>query len=621
MAGMADPNAAVELSLDRANRLILGGAGSTLEILKEADTLLSKRLQGVAKRNGGLSSRYTEAHAQLYREQIRMVTSYLQERMRGKTDEQARAAIAVAVQQTVNLATLLEERFTGIARPLALHSQANQDAIIKGTNASRIRQNAASWERYGAAMTRKFETILRVGAIAGLPQSTLISHMVEAGKAKGITAESLHQATPGWFPDPTGYVRECYWAERIVRTETANALNEASLNTMTEMRNTDFPDMQKKILAHFDVRTAPDSVAVHGQIRAIDGYFRDGAGREYLRPPGRPNDRETVIPWRPHWAEMDSTEQPKAEEVREAVEKIQGKEAAKARAKSLRTERAEQRKARRTALAEQVSARAAAIKQQREERKAPAELGGILDAFTPHNAAFNLEALARLLDQIPETLTAEHAARLIAATGANVPVELAMKHPRLVAAIQKIDVQDYNYNWVSQSVAQFAKLDPKLVQRTVHRGTLPWKGAYFGLKELPSLDELGYLRGVTPRGWDSGTTWDKVGGCANPQQIAVAVGGRSGSTSTPLHEFGHVIGKRTIHQGFSLDESPEMAAHHRRMHPRLQPYLQQGGPGGTAGMSETFAESIADFHMLPKEQFVATYDQEYYQWLRKVLKM
>jgi hypothetical protein len=96
------------------------------------------------------------------------------------------------------------------------------------------------------------------------------------------------------------------WAERIVRTETAAAYNGARMLAIREASK-EWPDVKKKILATFDKRTAYDSVAVHGQVRDLNDSFIDGAGRMYLQPPARPNDREIVIPWRPAWREMAHT--------------------------------------------------------------------------------------------------------------------------------------------------------------------------------------------------------------------------------------------------------------------------------------------------------------------------
>lgn len=321
---MLGANAAVELTLDRARRLVMSGKGNVLSILQEADRELAKRLERIAKGTGGLQGRYTEAHAQVYQQQIRLVMDYVQQKMLGLTDDQAREAIRFGVKATVDLAQRLEQHFTGITQPLALQSQQMQDEIVRGTGASRIRQVQSSWERYGDVVTKDFERVMRVGQLMGATQHEVISRLVEAGGRRGVTAQGLHEQTPGSFPEPTSLVSRRYWAERIVRTETSHSLNAANLATMNGMRNTDFPDMQKKILAHFDNRTAPDSVAVHGQVRPMDGYFMDGAGRQYLHPPGRPNDRETVVPWRPHWGSLEATDPPPPAEQAEAQAEASG---------------------------------------------------------------------------------------------------------------------------------------------------------------------------------------------------------------------------------------------------------------------------------------------------------
>lgn len=59
----------------------------------------------------------------------------------------------------------------------------------------------------------------------------------------------------------------------------------------------DASDLKKSAIATFDARTSYDSYPVHGQVRELDEMFEDGAGRRYLHPPGRPNDREKEIPW------------------------------------------------------------------------------------------------------------------------------------------------------------------------------------------------------------------------------------------------------------------------------------------------------------------------------------
>lgn len=647
MAGLADPNAAIELTLDRAKRLILGGHGSTLQILEKADAELTKRLYSIAKKNGGPTGKYTEAHAQLYREQIRLVMAYAKERLQGLSDEQAREAIAESVRSTVKLATMLEERFTGITRPLALHSQAMQDEVTRGTGASLIRQREASWTRYGAALTREFETALRVGQLAGLTHHEMISKLVKAGSVEGVDAASLNAKWPRHFPEPTGFVNQTYWAERIVRTETAYAYNAAGMNTIQTFKNTDFPDMQKKILAHFDIRTAPDSVAVHGQVRPLDGYFVDGAGRHYRHPPGRPNDRETVIPWRAHWAELDATEQPPEEDVAKALESISGKEAAREKLKSLAQERREQAQKRLEGIRiEQEQARLAKLqqvqlrKQRAQERAArraqelqasrkpqqskqedALQLRELYETFVRFGRA-DVKTQREMFERIPLELDRASAIKLLDAVGSRVPVGVAMRHPRLVAALmQRFEVTEWEDLRVQKSVADLALMDPRLVHRVVNSGGWKFDGVYIGARRLPELDDLKSLRDMQPRGWGPGDTWNEVGGAGSALQVAVSVSGKSGSASTVLHEFGHAIGRRLFDDAGRFVESSERFREiHKRLYSELYSYFQQGGPGGKAGMQELFAEGVAAYHAYSKDKFMRIYNEEFFQWLTTVLE-
>jgi len=91
---------------------------------------------------------------------------------------------------------------------------------------------------------------------------------------------------------------ERWRAERIVRTELMSAYNAAKQATLVEARDSGIaPDVRKTCIVTYDNRTAPDSYPLEGQVRDLDELFLDGAGRTYLHPPGRPNDREVEVPW------------------------------------------------------------------------------------------------------------------------------------------------------------------------------------------------------------------------------------------------------------------------------------------------------------------------------------
>ncbi len=310
---------AVHESLRRAQQIWSSGIGTTLGVLKEADANLSAQLHAIVAKHGGPSGTFTEASAQVYRKQINLATEYLEKRLTGVTHATAMKALKTSVADTVHLARTFEHKFTGITRPLALESQQMQDEAIRGPGASLLRRHTSSWNRYGKAMTADFERVLRTSSLEGLTHHQTVSRLVEAGKLGGHNAASLHANEPGYFPEPTSYVKRRYWAERIVRTENQHALNAGALQAMNVTRGTEFPDLQKKILAIMDNRTAPDSIAVHGQVRKLEEMFVDGAGRQYLHPPARPNDREHIIPWRPHWEHTPATQPAPAEVQAQAV--------------------------------------------------------------------------------------------------------------------------------------------------------------------------------------------------------------------------------------------------------------------------------------------------------------
>jgi hypothetical protein len=59
---------------------------------------------------------------------------------------------------------------------------------------------------------------------------------------------------------------------------------------------------------------------------------------------------------------------------------------------------------------------------------------------------------------------------------------------------------------------------------TYGRGT-PDAGIYIGDKAVPELDEMGHLRGVRPRGWEAGRSWDDVPGAYDGNSRKLLLGG------------------------------------------------------------------------------------------------
>jgi len=120
------------------------------------------------------------------------------------------------------------------------------------------------------------------------------------------------------------------------------------------------------------------------------------------------------------------------------------------------------------------------------------------------------------------------------------------------------------------------------------------------------------LKGVQPRGWPPGSSWDQVTGAALGKEAVIAVVGHSsgyprldhgGSSNVVLHEVGHVL--HNIAEGFSADfikaRNADMGS--------LSAYEKQAD---AAGLQETFAESFSRAFTDPNYRY--THPNLYAYW-------
>lgn len=150
-------------------------------------------------------------------------------------------------------------------------------------------------------------------------------------------------------------------------------------------------------------------------------------------------------------------------------------------------------------------------------------------------------------------------------------------------------------------VAELAKLPAAVLERARAAGV-----QVVACRESVT-DHLTALRGITPRGWPPGSTWDRVPGVYDPATMTVVMATHAGPTgerllpdpgyghgsfNALLHEFGHsldgtnALGKDSksaeFRSAYRADEAALRAAN--------QTYLLQPGD---AGPEEAFAEMAA----------------------------
>lgn len=101
----------------------------------------------------------------------------------------------------------------------------------------------------------------------------------------------------------------------------------------------------------------------------------------------------------------------------------------------------------------------------------------------------------------------------------------------------------------------------------------------------PVTDVLTHLRGVRPRGWPEGKTWEDVPGATETTTHRVIIGGPQPRTNTALHETGHAFD----HAIGDMSHSPKFKELYDKMG-TMRPYFRQPG---NAGHEETFAEMFS----------------------------
>jgi len=343
--------------MSRADRLITlkdtagrAAAHDLMTMLADADQNLRRRLEREALRRGGSSARFTEVSLQAYQTQVAQVIAFAKQRLEGLTNREAIRAMDTSLGRVSRFISGLEQAFTGVSVPVRV-----EEAARLRLRPSLLNRHATSVDRYGDAMIGKMNRILSDGFIQGRSQSQMVDALVKMRGPKGIVSLRAVEVAPGIVTRiaeadiPEGlFMRYRSWAWRIVRTEVAEAQNATHLESIYRAK-AEFPDMKKKILATLDNRTANDSIGVHGQVRELDEMFVDGAGREYLRPPARPNDREVVVPWRDRWPNTPHSQPPTGTRL-EGMHQFSSAQIDRARHAGF-IERQAQTQARRTAVA------------------------------------------------------------------------------------------------------------------------------------------------------------------------------------------------------------------------------------------------------------------------------
>lgn len=276
------------------------GVSATQSLLQTASLELQKRLLQVETTGAGEGS-FTAVQMRATLAQLEDVLSNLTGGMSDLILTEGKKAAVKSVSNQLNYLKVADKAFRGVGvQPLALPETSMMDRAVKKTESSLLNRLVSTPEdtpekmgilrRYGVETVGVFEEKLQQGLLQKKSWIDMRNDL--------ISESPFLQAEP------------VYWAERIVRTELMGAYNRAGYEA-GKVVSEELTDMLKILAATFDDRTAADSYAVHGQIRKPSEAFSDWF-HNYLNPPNRPNDRETIVWHRMRW-ELPSYLEPKSD--------------------------------------------------------------------------------------------------------------------------------------------------------------------------------------------------------------------------------------------------------------------------------------------------------------------
>lgn len=205
------------------------------------------------------------------------------------------AAKTLSQRHLVASVNMLEKKFRGVTPVLQAERAGLFRRAYQGVDPSLLNRYQASINTYGQPLITKVRD--------NLAQSLLVNDTVDAAVDKLTGVDGV-------------FAKQRWRAERIVRTETAYSYGFTKHRSMEALRDADYPQLQKKLIATFDSRTGDDSKELHGQVQPVDQPFiwhvKNSKGQvvrtvEYMYPPNRPNDREVAVPWMPDWKNTEVT--------------------------------------------------------------------------------------------------------------------------------------------------------------------------------------------------------------------------------------------------------------------------------------------------------------------------
>lgn len=286
---------AARLTQRRVDRLV-GKQAPMMRVLRRLIKMAAKDVEArvaamQAQYVGRLVEPFSLVQQQTILSQLHEVVRVLTLRLEGARRASLRRAAGLGLRDIARQLRGLERRYRGVSSPLQIEQAARFAGLVDGVSRSVMRDHPnSSMAAYGQPLVERWEQRLSLAMLEKRPMGEVMDEIVASAREPGRLQGHNYGA-------PTF---EQWRAERIYRTEVLDTYNGARLRGMEEAAE-ELPGLMKQVREHNDGRTAWDSRTVHLQVRPLNKPFEDGAGHVYQHPPGRPNDRGFVVPWRKEW--------------------------------------------------------------------------------------------------------------------------------------------------------------------------------------------------------------------------------------------------------------------------------------------------------------------------------
>jgi len=259
----------------------LGGVRKVRSLYETVRAELEAELAGL--RRAGKDQSFTAFHLRQVLLQVRDGLKVFQSGLATQLDNNGLATATLAQRHVVSAIKAFEKRFSGAEPVLRLEEAGVFARVYRGIEPTLLMRYHKLVGNYPMTTLERVRNQLALSMIKGDSVDQTVNRIAAKG---GI------------------FDHERYRAERIVRTEGSYAYHHVGQRSMEEL-STEVPNLMKRLVTTFDVRTGDDSKALNGQTVKVNEPFiwmkktKHGIERvAYMAPPNRPQDRETVVPWR-----------------------------------------------------------------------------------------------------------------------------------------------------------------------------------------------------------------------------------------------------------------------------------------------------------------------------------